>query len=126
MDPATSLRPAVQLKSVAKGISRANIKRFTHEDYVEMFCGGNLQPVVNRRIQSKLHQVYSLEQTKRGLCPYDDKRYLLADFPDSRPNPNTHAYGHRDIANEAQLEKDVSWRPGIYIIIMRRENRFQN
>lgn len=89
-----------------------------------MFRGGNLQPVVNRRIQSKLHQVYSLEQTKRGLCPYDDKRYLLADFPDGRANPNTHAYGHRNLANEAQLEEDAPERPGSDIIIARRENWF--
>ena len=40
---------------------------------------------------------------KRGLCPYDDKRYLLADLPDGRPNPNTHAYGHRDLAAEEHL-----------------------
>ena len=43
-------------------------------------------------------QVYTMEQKKRGLCLYDDKRYLLADLPDSRPNPNTHAYGHCDLA----------------------------
>ena len=39
-----------------------------------------------------------MEQEKRGLCLYDDKRYLLADLPDHRPNPNTLAYGHRDLA----------------------------
>ena len=39
-----------------------------------------------------------MEQEKRGLCPYDDKRYLLADLRDGCPNPNTHAYGHRDLA----------------------------
>ena len=44
-----------------------------------------------------------MEQAKRGLCPYDDKRYLLADLPDGRPNPNTHAYGHCDLAVEEDL-----------------------
>ena len=48
-------------------------------------------------------QVYNLEQEKRGLCPYDDKRYLLADILDNRPNPNTHAYGHRDLVSEVNL-----------------------
>ena len=47
-----------------------------------------------------------MEQEKRGLCPYDDKRYLIADLPDGRPNPNTHAYGHRDLAAEEHLVAD--------------------
>ena len=43
-------------------------------------------------------QVYTIKQEKRGLCPYDDKRYLLVDLPDGHPNPNTHAYGHCGLA----------------------------
>ena len=42
-------------------------------------------------LTSLFTQLYTLEQSKRGLCPYDDKRYLLADLPDGQPNPNTHA-----------------------------------
>ena len=49
--------PHVKLKAVAKGITRANIRTLTHEDYVAMFRGGEQQTVVNRRIGSKLHQV---------------------------------------------------------------------
>ena len=44
-------------KTVAKGVSRSQIKRFKHEDYVRMFNGGALQTVVNHRIGSKLHQM---------------------------------------------------------------------
>ena len=29
-----------------------------------------------------------MDQEKRGLCPYDDKRYVLADMPNGQPNPN--------------------------------------
>ena len=47
-----------------------------------------------------------MEQEKRGRCPYNDKRYLLADLPDGRPNPNTHAYGHLDLATEEHLVAD--------------------
>ena len=47
-----------------------------------------------------------MEPEKRGLCPYDDKRYLLADLPDGRPNPNTHAYGHCDLAAKEHLVAD--------------------
>ena len=34
---------------------------------------------------------------KRGLHPYDDKRYLLDNLEDGSPNPNSHAYGHYSI-----------------------------
>ena len=44
-------------KTVAKGVSRAQIKRFKHEDYVRMNNGGEQTNVVNRRIGSKFHQV---------------------------------------------------------------------
>ena len=44
-------------KAVAKGVSRANIKRFTHDDFATMFREGNKRKVTNRRIGSKLHQV---------------------------------------------------------------------
>ena len=83
-----------------------------------MYNGGALTNVVNRRIGSKLHQVrpiisilicmtaglticfqvYTLEQKTRVVCPYDNKRYLLADLPNGRPNPNTHASGHCELA----------------------------
>ena len=50
---------AVQLrhKDFAKGVSRGNIKRFTHEEYVTMFREGDARKVTNRRIGTKLHQV---------------------------------------------------------------------
>ena len=65
-------------------------------------------------------QVYTMEQEMRGLCPYDDKRYLLADLHDGRPNPNTHAYGHRDLAAEEQLVADQP-KPGAELIIRHPE-----
>ena len=68
-------------------------------------------------------QVYTMEQEKRGLCHYDDKRYLLADLPDGRPNPNTHAYGHRDLAAEEHLVADQP-EPGAELIIRHPEERF--
>ena len=65
-----------------------------------------------------------MEQQKRGLCPYDDKRYLLADLTFGEPNPNTHAYGHYDLAEEEQLEADIPDEPGMELIIEHREQRF--
>ena len=68
-------------------------------------------------------QVYTMEQEKRGLCPYDNKRYLLADLPDGRPNPSIHAYGHRDLAAQEHLVADQS-EPGAELIIRHPEERF--
>ena len=49
--------PEIVTKNVAKGVTRANIARFFHKDYVEMFRCGDARNFVNRRIGSKLHQV---------------------------------------------------------------------
>ena len=57
-----------------------------------------------------------MEQEERGLCPYNDKRYLLTDQPDNRQNPNTHANGHRDLAAEKHLVADQP-EPGAELII---------
>ena len=62
-----------------------------------------------------------MEQEKRGLCPYDDKRYLLADLPDGTPNPNTHAYGHHELATEAHVEMDIPELTGTDLIIEQRQ-----
>ena len=64
-----------------------------------------------------------MEQEMRGLCLYDDKRYLLADLPDGRQNPNTHAYGYCDLAAEEHLVADQP-EPGAELIIRHQEERF--
>ena len=64
-----------------------------------------------------------MKQKQRGLCPYDDKRYLLADLPDGRPNPNTHAYGHCNLAAEKRLVADQP-KPGVELIFRHHEERF--
>ena len=68
-------------------------------------------------------QIYTLQQEKRGLCPYDDKRYLLADLPDGSPNPNTHAYGHYLLAAEEQLVADMPEQAGSEMVIEQRQPR---
>ena len=65
-----------------------------------------------------------MEQEKRGLCPYNDKRYLLADMLDGQPNPNTHAYGHRDLVTEENLVADHP-KPGAELVIRQIEERFK-
>ena len=50
--------PVFMHKAVAKGITRENIKRLTHEDYRQMYNEtANCRNVINRRSGTKLHQV---------------------------------------------------------------------
>ena len=133
----------IRHRAVAMGVARSQIKRFNHEDNVRMFNGEALTNVVNRRIGSKLHQVrliisiliciiahlticfqvYIMKQEKRKLCQYDNKRYLLADYPDGRSNSNTHAYGHCNLATEKHLIADKP-ELGAELIIRHPEERF--
>ena len=82
-------------------------------NYFEILC--NRLCIISK--YCAIMQIYTLEQEKRGLCPYDDKRYLLADLPDDSPNPNTHAYGHRELVAEEQVEMDMPDQPGADLII---------
>ena len=57
-DPRLPVEPVqIMHKAVAKGVSRACIKRCTHEEYVTMFPEGDARKVTTRRIGLKLHQV---------------------------------------------------------------------
>ena len=67
--------------------------------------------------------MYTMEQKKRKLCPYDDKRYLLTDLPDDPPNQITYAYGNRDLAAEKHLVADLL-EPGAEHIIRHPDKRF--
>ena len=67
--------------------------------------------------------MYTIKQEKRGVCPYDEKRYLFTDLPDGQPNPKTHAYGHCNLATEDYLVPDQP-EPNEEIIIRHRVKRF--
>ena len=49
---------------------------------------------------------------------------MLANLPDTSPNPNTHAYGHKDLAREERFVADMPAAPGTDLIIEHREERF--
>ena len=141
--PRAKLPDGCEAQGKGKGVARSQIKRFKHENYVRLYNGGALTNVLNCRIGSKYHQVrliiyilicmtahlticfqaYTMEQEKRGLCPYDDKRYSLADLPAGRLNPNTYANGHCDLAAEKHLVADQP-KPGAELIIRIPKERF--
>ena len=86
-------------KQRCKGIQRAAQKKLKHADYLEQLHRPAENSLVNRRIGSKLHQLYTWEAKKRGLCAFDDKRFLLEDGVRSL------AFGHRD--NTARVHNDA-------------------
>ena len=63
----------------AKGISRATKKNLRHRDYLEQLQRPTENRLTNRRFAYKLHKLHSVEFQKRGLCAFDDKRFLLED-----------------------------------------------
>ena len=63
----------------AKGISKATSKNLRHQDYLDQLHLPTENRLPNRRIAYKLHKLHTLEIQKRGLCAFDDKRFLLED-----------------------------------------------
>ena len=60
---------------------------------------------MNRRIGAQHHVLYTIETRKRGLCAFDDKRYLLADGIHSL------AFGHRDIPHPIEDIEPIAPAP---------------
>ncbi|KAJ8950067.1 hypothetical protein NQ314_008073 [Rhamnusium bicolor] len=86
----------------AKGVKSNVVKnKITFQDYhncIEKFASKSSQEEcllnkTQRCIQSRLHEVYSVEQTKIALNPFDDKRYILPEVHDTLP------WGHYSIMN---------------------------
>ncbi len=86
----------VEDKHRAKGIQSAVAKNFRHENYLKELKTPIENFVKNKRIGSKLHNIYSIETKKRGLCAFDDKRILLED------EITTLAYGHYKVSGEVK------------------------
>ena len=79
----------------AKGVKQSVVKNeLKFNDYKRSLFGtekSDIQQMTKfNTIRSYKHEVYTIEQSKIGLCSFDDKRYLI-------DNINTYAYGHKNI-----------------------------
>ena len=117
--------PHISSKQVGKGIARDALKKLTHEIYLQKLHDAPATTVTNRRLGSKLHQLYTIAVEKRGLIAYDDKRVLLADLPNGQPNPQTHAYGHHLLADAVRVEHEEGAAVGDDLHIEQRLTRNQ-
>jgi hypothetical protein len=80
----------------ANGIKKTVVKNeLRFDDYKRSLFGTTKidiqQTTTFNTIRSYKHDIYSISQTKIGLCSFDDKRYILDD------NISTYAYGHHKI-----------------------------
>ncbi|KAJ1526545.1 hypothetical protein ONE63_008132 [Megalurothrips usitatus] len=76
-------------KTVGKGIPRSSLRSLTYSDYENVLKDSTEKRVSFTKIGTDgQHHLSTTFATKRGLCSYDDKRYLLKD------NIKTLAYGH--------------------------------
>lgn len=73
----------------AKGVKYTIVNnKLTFTDYIDCLKKFKITSVAQRSIRSYSHEVYSVEQKKIALNPYDDKRQLLSNTFDTLP------YGH--------------------------------
>lgn len=88
-------------KARAKGIQRAAMRDVRFEDYEQQIRTPHDHMVTNRRIGAHLHRIYTYEYDKKGLCSFDDKRYILEDGISSL------AYGHYRVKLDSNKRQRV-------------------
>lgn len=70
----------------AKGIKYSVVRnKISFQDYVDCLRDYTEKVVTQRTIQSFAHNVFSMEQNKVALSPYDDKRQLIPNSTDTLP-----------------------------------------
>jgi len=69
-----------------KGVkSNVVAKSISFDDYMRCLFDETEMTRKQSCIRSKLHEVYTISETKIALSPYDDKRYILPDSTDTLP-----------------------------------------
>ena len=94
----TLVSAALKETKRAKGIQRAVVAAICHADYLAQLQTPSENYVNIRRIGQKHHRLYTIQSEKRGLCAFDDKRFLQAD------GIHTYAHGHYKIRKEQVVE----------------------
>ena len=85
------LSEAGEQKNTAKGVSR-NVSEniLTHEDYRKcLFMKKSMKNKMMRFVHDR-HELYTVEQNKTSLSPFNDKRYILE-------KGVSHSFGHYSI-----------------------------
>ena len=81
-----SIKLASCTKSTAAGVKKAVAKKLSHEIYKDTLLRERDYMISQKTLRSYNHEIYTIQQQRVGLTPYDDKRFLTKD--------KTFAYGH--------------------------------
>jgi len=69
-----------------KGVKSNVVARtITFDDYTRCLHDETEMTRTQSCIRSKLHEVYTISESKIALSPYDDKRYIVPDSTDTLP-----------------------------------------
>ena len=82
-------------KSTAKGLQKSVLKKYIkHQHYCDVIEKNNVYSTKMTRIQSKNHQLETVELEKTIFTAFDDKRYILDDGIHTLP------FGHYSVTNK--------------------------
>ena len=77
-------------KHTAKGITKSASRELKHDMYKYCLLNHNIHMCNMNVIRSEYHVLKAKQVRKKGLVPFDDKRWILSD------GIKTNAYGHKD------------------------------
>ena len=82
----------------AKGVKQCVVKKdICFNDYVECLNTNAPKIIQQSLLKADKHRIYTIKQTKIGLSPHDNKRYLIQN------SYNTLAWGHKQISEESMV-----------------------
>lgn len=93
-------------KKSAKGVSRKAQEQLSHDVYKNVLEQCSIVRLPNVRIESKNHEIFTVETNKIALTAFDDKRFIQDNGVDTLP------FGHyslQDRCFERMIAADPNW-----------------
>jgi len=78
-------------KVVGKGVPKHKLQNMNHQDLLDTLRQNIIKEVTTQHLRSFKHHVFTIQQKKVALSPFDNKRYLMEDGVTTLP------YGHMEI-----------------------------